>query len=201
MEKNENPQKKILIAPSWQQDNIVDSCLETILDKLCEKGYKIIVRPHPQHVRYKKEKLELLKEKYQTNPDIDIQLDFSSNSTVFEADLMITDWSGIAYEYAYTTQKPVLFVNTPMKIMNPEYEKIDVIPLNISLREEIGCSLDPDELDKLGDTVDSMLNNTEKYYTKIGEFVNEYVYNLGHSAEVGGKYIIGQLQKKAKERK
>ena len=46
------------------------------------------------------------------------------NSTIFEADLMITDWSGIAYEYAYTTCKPVLFIDTPMKIMNPEYKKI-----------------------------------------------------------------------------
>ena len=27
---------------------------------------------------------------------------------------------------SFTTKKPVLFVNTPMKIMNPEYEKIDI---------------------------------------------------------------------------
>lgn len=201
LETKSKSQKHILIAPSWQQDNIVDSCLETILDKLCEKDYKVIVRPHPQHVRHKKEKLELLKEKYRTNPNIEIQTDFSSNSTVFEADLMLTDWSGIAYEYAYTTQKPVLFINTPMKIMNPEYEKIGVVPLNISLREEIGCSLNLDELDTIGDRVDALLNNADKYYEKIGEFVNEYVYNLGRSSEVGAKYIISQIQKKVKERK
>ena len=66
------------------------------------------------------EKMEGLKERYKDDTDIEIQTDFSSNSTVFEADLMITDWSGIAYEYAYTTCKPVLFIDTPMKIMNPE---------------------------------------------------------------------------------
>lgn len=201
LDKKENEQKQILIAPSWQQDNIVDSCLETILDKLQEKDYKVVVRPHPQHVRHKKEQLELLKEKYRENQNIEIQTDFSSNSTVFEADLMLTDWSGIAYEYAYTTQKPVLFINTPMKVMNPEYEKIGVTPLNISLREEIGCSLNLDELDKIGDIVDTMINSSESYHAKIGEFVNKYVYNLGHSSEVGAKYIIDQLQKKAKERK
>lgn len=200
-ERHDDHQKKILIAPSWQQDNIVDSCLETILDELCKKDYKIIVRPHPQHVRHKKEKLEFLKEKYCSNPDVEIQMDFSSNSTVFEADLMITDWSGIAYEYAYTTQKPVLFINTPMKIMNPEYEKIEVVPLNIYLREKIGCSLDPNVLNQLGDKIEFLLSNSDKYYDKIGEFVNEYVYNIGKSSEVGAKYIIGQLQKKVKERK
>ena len=51
---------------------------------------------------------------------------FSSNDIVFNADLMITDWSGITYEYAYTTKKLVLFIDTPMKIMNPEYEKMKI---------------------------------------------------------------------------
>lgn len=59
---------------------------------------------------------------------------FSSNDTVFNADLIITDWSGIAYEYAFTTLRPVLYINTPMKIMNPEYEKIGVVPINIFMR-------------------------------------------------------------------
>ena len=193
--------RQVLIAPSWQQDNIVDSCLETILDKLREKDYNIIVRPHPQHVRHKRKMLEAMQEKYREAPNIEIQLDFSSNSTVFEADLMITDWSDISFEYAYTTQKPVLFINTPMKVMNPEYEKIDVVPINILLRDKIGCSVNLDELDTVGDRVDMLLQNADEYYVKIGRFVNEYVYNLGHSAEVGAQYIIGQLQKKSKERK
>lgn len=197
----ENTVKKILIAPSWQQDNIVDSCLEQILDNLKGKGYQITVRPHPQHVRHRGEFMEQLKVKYEQDRDIEIQTDFSSNNTVFEADLMITDWSGIAYEYAYTTQKPVLFINTPMKIMNPEYQKIDTVPLNILLREEIGCSLNLDELSQIGDKVQMLLEHKADYYEKIGNFVQEYVYNHGTSAEVGAKYMITTIQRKIKERK
>lgn len=193
--------KKILIAPSWQQDNIVDSCLEQILDNLKGKGYQITVRPHPQHVRHRGEFMEQLKVKYEQDSDVEIQTDFSSNSTVFEADLMITDWSGIAYEYAYTTQKPVLFINTPMKVMNPEYQRIDTVPLNILLREEIGCSLNLEELDQISDKVQELLDHKDDYYEKIGNFVQEYVYNHGTSAEVGAKYIIEEVQKKIQERK
>ena len=193
--------KKILIAPSWQQDNIVDSCLEQILYNLKGKGYQITVRPHPQHVRHRGEFMEQLKVKYEQDRDVEIQTDFSSNSTVFEADLMITDWSGIAYEYAYTTQKPVLFINTPMKVMNPEYQKIDTVPLNILLREEVGCSLNLDELGQISDKVQELLDHRDDYYEKIGNFVQEYVYNHGTSAEVGAKYIIEEVQKKIQERK
>ena len=193
--------KKILIAPSWQPDNIVDSCLEQILDNLKGKGYQITVRPHPQHVRHRGEFMEQLKVKYEQDRDVEIQTDFSSNSTVFEADLMITDWSGIAYEYAYTTQKPVLFINTPMKVMNPEYQKIDTVPLNILLREEIGCSLNLEELDQISDKVQELLDHKDDYYEKIGNFVQKYVYNHGTSAEVGAKYIIKEVQKRIQERK
>jgi hypothetical protein len=64
MDKTPNPdgKKNILIAPSWQEGNIVDSCLEELLNQLKGTGNHIIVRPHPQHVRHKREKLEKLKE-------------------------------------------------------------------------------------------------------------------------------------------
>ena len=112
--------------------------------------------------------------------------------------MMITDWSGIAYEYAYTTYKPVLFIDTPMKIMNPEYTKIDIEPMNIWMREEIGQILKLDEIYKAADTVQEMLDNSEQYKQHIEQLVNENVYNIGHSAEVGGKYIIEQIQKAIK---
>ncbi|MDE6639417.1 MAG: membrane protein insertase YidC [Acetatifactor sp.] len=192
----------ILIAPSWQPDNIVDSCLEEILDSLVHRPYQIIVRPHPQHVRQKKVFMNSLKQKYSNRDNIEIQTDFSSNQTVFEADVMITDWSGIAYEYAYTTEKPVLFINTPMKVMNPEYNKIDTVPLNILLREEIGCSLNLDEMGKIPETVDRLIKMQSFYKERIHSFVEEYVYNPGSSAETGAGYIISSLQEKiAKRRK
>lgn len=186
-------EKQIIIAPSWQDGNIVESCLEEILSLLDGKGYQITVRPHPQHIRHYPEKMNLLKEKYSFSTNIKIQTDFSSNSTVFEADLLITDWSGIAYEFAYTTNRPVLFINTPMKVMNPEYQKIDTIPLNIILREEIGRSLDLECISDITDSVSYLMENQELYSKKIKEFVGHCVYNLGKSGEVGARYIVQSL--------
>lgn len=191
----------VLIAPSWQKDNIVDSCLDELLENLSGKGYYVIVRPHPQHVKHQPERMGQLKERFAQNSDILIQTDFSSNSTVFEADMMITDWSGIAYEYAYTTYKPVLFVDTPMKVMNPEYLRIDVEPINIWMREQIGAVLGVNEMNRVADTVSYLLSHAEDYQEKIKVFVEEYVYNLGRSAEVGAKYIIAEIQEKIRERK
>ena len=197
----DKPGKKILIAPSWQKDNIVDSCLEEILDTLKGRGYQITVRPHPQEVRLKQAYMEQLEAKYAADRDVEIQTDFSSNSTVFESDLLITDGSGITYEYAFTTLRPVLFIDTPMKVMNPEYEKINTPPINIWMREVIGAVVKPDELEKLPEAVERLLSGRDEYRERIDRFVHEYVYNLGNSGEVGAKYIINEIQKKIKERK
>lgn len=193
--------KQILIAPSWQKDNICDLCLEELLDSLKkENNYEITVRPHPQEVRHMKEKFEALKEKYKGNKNIVIQTDFSSNNTIFNADILITDWSSIGYEYAYTTKKPVIFIDTPMKIMNPNYKDIDVEPINIWSRNIIGKSLRTDQLNDINKVIKDFLNNGDKYEKKINEMLHDSIYNLGNSAEKGANYIIECIQDQIKER-
>ena len=193
--------KQILIAPSWQKDNICDLCLEELLDSLKkENNYEITVRPHPQEVRHMKEKFEALKEKYKGNKNIVIQTDFSSNNTIFNADILITDWSSIGYEYAYTTKKPVIFIDTPMKIMNPNYKDIDVEPINIWSRNIIGKSLRTDQLNDINKVIKDFFNNGDKYEKKINEMLHDSIYNLGNSAEKGANYIIECIQEQIKER-
>ncbi len=116
----ENSKKRILIAPSWQKDNILDSCLDQILSALLGKGYLIIVRPHPEYKKRYVAKMNAMIERYKdiSQEELIIETDFSSNVTIFTADLVITDWSGIAFEFSFSTLKPSLFINTPMKIMN-----------------------------------------------------------------------------------
>lgn len=194
-----NTRKQILVAPSWQKENIIDSCLEQLLDSLKKTDWEIIVRPHPQEVRLKKEYMDSLKAKYE--PDgIEIQTDFTSNNPVMEADLLITDWSDISWEYAFTTLRPVMYINTPMKVMNPEWQKIEYPPLNIFLRDQLGKSLDVDQLDKAAETAQYLLDNTEVYREKINELAHEYIYNLDSSAEVGARYMIKAIQNQVKKK-
>lgn len=190
----QNDRPKILIAPSWQPDNIIDLCAAQILSALSDQEYDIILRPHPQQVRHEPEKFEILKQQYQEYPNIEIQTDFSSNSPVMEADILITDWSDIAWEYAFTTEKPVIFIDTPMKVMNPEYDRLPTVPINISLRTEIGRLLRLDEIDTIGSVVGEMLAHRDEYQKQIAAIREERLYNIGKSKLLCGKYIIKSLE-------
>lgn len=196
MEKREKSVKEILIAPSWQKDNILSSCIEEILDNLQGHGYKIIVRPHPQFVRHEEARLEQLRQKYNMDErdDMELQTDFSSNSTVYEADVVITDWSSIAFEYSFATLKPALFINTPMKVMNEDYEELGITPIDIEIRNKVGRSIDLDKLSELPKVVDELLNSNEFSKESLQKIRDKYIYNIGSSGEVGADYIIERLE-------
>ncbi|MBR2712901.1 MAG: membrane protein insertase YidC [Bacilli bacterium] len=196
-----NKRKQILIAPSWQKDNIIDLCLTDILDNIKDEDYDIIVRPHPQHVRHKKDYFEQMKKKYSGSKNIEIQTDFSKNSTVLDSDLVITDWSDIGFEYAFSTKKPVLYINTPMKIMNPNYKELDIVPMNMWARDVIGKSLDVKDINKTKDVIRELLKNKDKYSKIINKTMDDNLYNVGTSAKVGAEHIIDIIQEKIKERK
>ncbi len=185
--------KEILIAPSWQQDNLIDLCIDEILDQILGKGYHVILRPHPQYVRHFEDKLLTIKEKYKDHEDFELQMDFSSNKTVFDADVLLTDWSGIAFEYSFTTLRPTLYINTPMKIMNPDYKEIEIEPFDVAVRDEIGISVDTDKLNTLADAVHRLLNDEVFSEESIAKIREKYLFNIGKSGEVGARYIIGKL--------
>lgn len=188
-----NDPKVILIAPSWQEDNILDLCIDEILQHLLGHGYHIILRPHPQYVRHFENRLTMLKEKYKEYADFELQLDFSSNDTVFNADILMTDWSGIAYEYSFTTLKPSLFINTPMKIMNPDWEDIGVTPFDIEVRNQMGISVELDQIASIDKVVKKLLFEDNYSKDNMKKMREKYLYNVSESAKVGADYIIKRL--------
>ena len=198
--KKENDPPKILIAPSWQPDNIVESCVDELLEQLQKTKYDIILRPHPQMVRHSPERFEELHQKYD-GTNIEIQTDFSSNNPVMEADVLITDWSDISFEFAFTTKRPVLFINTPMKIMNPEYDKIKTVPINIALRSIIGKSAEPNQLDRVNGIISEFIANRDSYRDTIEKTVSERIFNVGKSKIIYGRYVIKRLSPQKRHNK
>ncbi len=187
----------ILIGPSWQYDNILDSCLDDMLDSMLKADkYNIIVRPHPQYIKRFPMQMESIIERYKdkVGKNFEIQTDFSSNSTVYSADLLITDWSAIAYEYSFTTNKPTLFIDTQMKVVNHEFNKIELLPFDIWARNSVGKSISKEETKDISSVIDHLLVNYDQYADDIKELKNRYFYNLGSSGEYGARYIIKRLR-------
>ena len=197
MPQNVNRCPQILVAPSWHEGNIMESCLSQLLQNILGKGYFIIVRPHPEFIKRFPTRMDVIIEQYKgvSQQELIIQTDFFSNDTVYQSDILITDWSNIAFEFSFVTKKTSLFINTPMKVMNPNYKRIEIEPLDITLRDMIGASLDLDKLTGISGIVEDILKKPDIYKEKISEISNRCIYNFGQSGKVGGEYIIQALCK------
>lgn len=195
---NKSGKKQILIAPSWQEDNILDSCIDKLIEKLYSDEYKLIVRPHPEYVKRYGYRLNSLVEKYSEydSEKLTFELDFSDNTSIYSSDLMITDWSGISAEYCFATENPALFINTKIKANNPNWEKLGVTPVEIKFRTELGVNVNKEELDVVDETVKKLMDNREDYKTKINEYFSTFTFNHGNAGEIGAQYVLKSIIKK-----
>ena len=184
----------ILIAPSYQDGNILESCIDDLVASLASCNCKVVVRPHPQFGRRHPDRLAAVVLRLKKFDNVTVEETIASNMSVFSADLIVTDWSTIAYEYAYTTKKPALFINTPMKVINQHYKKINLPVLDIILRDEIGISVDLDAVRReAGGKAKYLLSHREEYKDSILDAMEKYLYGVGHAAEKSGEYILKSL--------
>ena len=194
------PRKEILIAPSWQEDNLLDSCIDSLIKNLYCGDYHITVRPHPEYVKRYGARMQAIVDKYShlVGDGLSFELDFTANKSVYSSDILITDWSGVALEYCFATKRPAIFVNTKIKCMNPNWEKIDCIPVEISLRDIVGVSIDKERLGECPAIVKELFDRADEYEVKISEVLKEHIFNQGHAGEVGADYLLDTLVKKRK---
>ena len=185
----------VLIAPSWHTGNIVESCIDDLVLGLIKSGYKVVLRPHPETMKRNKGKIKAVVEKYEGESSFELDRSPASLKYFHAADVLITDWSGIAFEYAFGTERPVLFINTPPKVHNNEFEKINIEPVELKLRNEIGISMNTHNISAASSETEKLLLNGDQFRDAIITCRSQYIYNWMSSAAAGGKYILNFVNK------
>ena len=183
------PRKLVLIAAGWQEDNMLNTCAEELIDSLLKEDFEVVFRPHPMTIAHMPEKLNALEEKYAAHSQFQVDTQTTSEKYLHAADVMICDWSGVALEYAFGTERPVLFVDLPRKVYNPEYEKLGLEPLEVRLREQIGHIIKPEQADQAGRIVQDFLSRSQEYRDRIVEAREKNVYNFGDSSRIEADII------------
>lgn len=200
MPRAEKPRKRILVAPSWQEDNIMDSCLYDVVSQLVA-DYDVTVRPHPQYLRLYPEKFQQARESVAAfeGAHFAFETDFSSNESVYSADLLVTDWSSISFEYSLATLKPTLHIHTPMKVLNEDLRVSadQDVPLDIRLRHEIGVDIPLEEVkEQVAPAAGRLLAEHAAYEDTIRALREREIYNVGSSARAEAEYILSRIVKK-----
>jgi hypothetical protein len=185
----------VLIAPSWGVGNVLESCGEELIGLLLREDFQVIVRPHPETIKRSPRLIAQLMSEFGKSPNFTLEKSVATHDSLSRADVLITDWSSISLEYAFGTERPVLFLDVPAKIHNPKYAEIGIEPIELSLRPEIGIVISPNRLNTVPQTITELMASRAVYKERLAELRNRYVYSFGNSADIGAEYItsiVGQ---------
>lgn len=111
LKKASAPQKDnkcVLLAPSWGSSSILSVYGESIIDALIATGYEVVIRPHPQSAITEKELINGLMAKYPNSKQLSWNFDMDNFDILNRADIMISDFSGVIFDYALAFDKPLL---------------------------------------------------------------------------------------------
>tara|TARA_B100001105_G_scaffold16403_1_gene11911 strand:+ start:101 stop:1273 length:1173 start_codon:yes stop_codon:yes gene_type:complete len=187
---NHNTKDLIIIAPSYGNNNLLEKCGPGLIAIFLKLNFKVMLRPHFITLRDSTKLINSIKEKFGKNRNFVLERDIIPSDSFHNSLFMISDWSGISLEYAFALERPVLFVDVPKKINNPDFEKIHCEIIETNIRREIGYVISPNELERIPEKINSLLQNLDEFRKKIIKIRSKTVFNIGKSAIMGAKHII-----------
>ncbi len=176
-------QRTVMLAPSWGEESTLEVCGEELIEVILNAGYRLIVRPHPMTTRKNPELIDRLRQQFSGRENFELQIDIRDKDALYDSDVLISDWSGITFEYAFSCERPVLFIDVPKKCLNPEADRIDMVPIERSIREMVGRVVRVDKLNELPSLIEELYANAENVAQSIREVRNNSVFNLNGSVE------------------
>ena len=176
---------EILIASSWGDNSIVNTCLMELISKLTNLGFNVTFRPHYMSFKKDKKILNNVISAFKERDNFKLDLNPDSSISINNSKILITDWSGIAFEYFVLNNKPILFVDTPPKINNKNYNKLSEKPLEVTMRNEIGETLQISEIKNLDLILfQKKVKMASNKVLKSDEFISKNFFNIGRSVDV-----------------
>ncbi len=191
--------KRILYAPSWGgfgAPEPLQSHGEALTARLLEAGFHLTVRSHPMSQITSRPYLDAFAARFRHHPLFVYEEDVGEEVSLHQSHLMISDWSGAAFDFAYGLERPVLFMDIPRKINNPDYEELGLAPLEEMVRGEIGRIMPPAATGDMVAAAGQMIAETDLYAAAIRQSRARNVFNIGESGKRGAEHIL-ELRRRA----
>ena len=195
--KPKNEKKVILLAPTWGEQSIINLMGMEICSIIINQGYSLILRPHHETIKRSPQLINEIENKYSHLETFRLVREMGDSESLLQSDLLICDWSGTAIEYAFGLEKPVIFIDIPPRVRNPNWREIQSEPLEMSIREKVGRVICPSKLDELPSSISQLLNEDQVSSSLIKSLREEFIYNLSRS-EITGREEIKRLLKTLK---
>jgi len=152
-----NDKTVVLVAPSWGKSGILSKYGEKFLSALERTDFEVIVRPHPQTVVSEANILNPLKEKFSS---FEWNFDNDNFRVLDKADILITDFSGIIFDYSLIFNKPIIYADTSFDTAPYDADWLDEEYWSLRVLPKLGLKLDEKNFDNIEALINKALSSS-----------------------------------------
>ncbi len=181
--------RTVLLAPTWGASSIFNRYGDRVIEGLLKTGYHIIIRPHPQSFTADKELMDELMKKYPSSDQVEWNREPDNFNVMRRSDVMISDFSGVIFDFALVFNKPVICTDTKLDISPYDAWWLDTPFWTTTALPRIGPTLTEDKLAKIKDVIDLAIDD-ESYAESRHQVCDETWMFRGEAAKRAADFII-----------
>ena len=149
----------VLLAPSWGSSAILSVYGSKIIDALIQTGFEVIIRPHPQSKTSEADMLEKLMATYPDGEQVSWNFDNDNFDVLNRADVMITDFSGVIFDYALVFDKPVIYTEGQFDDAVYDAAWLEEPLWKFSVYPTLGIPLDESQFPRMREVIEQVLGD------------------------------------------
>lgn len=196
----ENHPFTVLVSPSWGDVGILKKYGEKLLDPLSKTGWRIIVRPHPQSKKSEAEMLDRLAARYKDNANIVWDYERQNIFSLKKADIMISDFSGIIFDYTFLCDKPVMYVNAGMDLRPYDAYDLDGKELwQYSVLKKFGTELKEEQFANIKEVIQSVSDSKQLEEARHAAKAEAWMHE-GEAGKNIADFMISKVETSSEEK-
>lgn len=181
----------ILLAPSWGPEAILSKYGEKMIQPLLDTGYHVIVRPHPQSFESEKELMDKLMKKFPESDAIEWNRDRDNFDVLRRSDLMISDFSGVIFDFTMIYDKPVIYTDTKMDVGLYDAWWLKSPVWTLEILPKVGHPLKEEDIPHLKDIIEECIHDN-RYSEGRDQARRESWCNPGQGAVKVVDYLVNK---------
>ena len=152
--------RTVLLAPSWGSSAIFSIYGGKIIEELLKTGYHVIVRPHPQSFKSEKDMMDKLMAEFPESEQLEWNRDNDNFEVLRRSDILITDFSGVIFDFTLIYDKPVIYTNPQFDLDLYDAWWLKTPLWTTSALPRLGRELTEESMGNLKELIDSCLDDS-----------------------------------------
>ena len=195
-----NSKTTILVAPTWGVNGLLNKVGSKALELLLLEGYEVILRPHPQSLISEIELIEKVEKECADYNRLIIDKTSDGQNSMQQSDILVSDASGIIFDFAFIYEKPVIAFNDTFdenrllelfEINEKQKNKTEI--WEVKNKHKVAIELSCEDIHRLPKLVRKALN--KPITTNLLKFREESIFNFGCAGETAAKQLKNLLGK------